>query len=223
VLIGKNLPPPLHQCVIRWRILEHKRFDAKYQIDTQQPAPLASLETSVLGAGHANRYEGTPVGVIRKLIRRLPIERHRFTFIDLGSGKGRVLLIAGQYPFKSVIGVEFSKTLHDIASSNIGKFVDAGMARTSVTSINADAGAFDFSPFENKIVFCYNPFGPDLMLQVVDQLESTRRQSGETIFLYLGPMPIAVMQRLAHFPVIRKGEFLSEFGHFERYSIYMMR
>jgi len=222
MLVGKNLPRPLHEWQIRRRMLQHQRFDLKYQVDTQIPVALADLETAAPGARFANRYQGTPIAVLHRIIRRLKIDRQRFTFIDLGSGKGRVLLIAAQYPFKSVIGVEFSKTLHDIALSNIRKFIDAGATRTRVSSINCDAGEFDFSEIGDKIVFCYNPFAADLMLSVLDNLDALAHKPGETIFAYLGGVPSAVSERLHRFPIVDKGEFLTEFDTFEQYAIYKM-
>src|SRR5438105_13430427 len=123
---------------MRRRRLQHERFDKKYQIDTQMPVAIADLETTAPGAKFANRYQGSPVAVLHRMIRRLKVDRQRFTFIDLGSGKGRVLLIAAQYPFKSVIGVEFSKTLHEIALANIEQLAAARVIHTSVTSINCD-------------------------------------------------------------------------------------
>jgi SAM-dependent methyltransferase len=223
VLAGKNLPRPLYRWLSRRRIRVHERFDAKYGLDTQMPVPVSDLETSAPGARFANRYEGTPIAALHKIIRRLKVRQSRFTFIDLGSGKGRVLLIAAQYRFKSVIGVEFSKKLHDIALLNITKFAESGLTKTSAISTNCDAGEFDFSGLGDKIVFCYNPFGADLMNRVLDNLQSPACQGGETIFLYLGPMPPAISKKLDAFPIIGKGEFLSEFGCFEQYSIYQMR
>ena len=220
MLVGKNLPQPVLEWQIQRRRLQHERFDTRYQIDTQMPVALADLETTAPGAKFANRYQGTPVVVIHRIIRRLKVDRQRFTFIDLGSGKGRVLLIAAQYPFKSVIGVEFSKTLHDIALANIQKFAAAGMTRTGATSINCDAGEFDFSEIEDKIVFCYNPFTADLMIRVLDNLSAPAHNPGETIFVYLGGMPSTVSQKLKIFPIIDKGEFLTEFRTYEQYSIY---
>ena len=46
------------------------------------------------------------------------IEHDRFTFVDFGAGKGRVLMMACEYPFKQVIGVELSRKLHATASRN---------------------------------------------------------------------------------------------------------
>jgi SAM-dependent methyltransferase len=222
VLIGKNLPRPVHEWQVRRRMLQHQRFDVKYQLNTQIPVPAAELETTAPGAKFANRYQGTPIAVLRRIIRRLKLDRQRFTFIDLGSGKGRVLLIAAQYSFKSVVGVEFSKTLHEIALSNISKFIAAGATHTNVISVNCDAGEFDFSGIGDKIVFCYNPFAADLMMRVLDSLNAAADRPGETIFAYLGGMPSVVQEKLNRFPIIDKGEFLTEFDTYEQYSIYQM-
>lgn len=153
MLIGKNLPGPLRGWLIRHRIRQHDRFDAKYRVETQAPVRISDLETANPAAPFANRYEGTPIAAIHKIIRRLKVDRPQFTFIDLGSGKGRVLLIAAQYPFKSVIGIEFSETLHNIALSNIQRYCELGRVKTRPTSINCDAAGFDFSDIGNKIVF----------------------------------------------------------------------
>jgi SAM-dependent methyltransferase len=220
MLIGKNLPQPVLEWQIRRLRLQHQRFDKKYQIDTQMPVAVADLETTAPGAKFAKLYQGTPLAVLHRIFDRLKVDRQRFTFIDLGSGKGRVLLVAAQYPFKSVVGVEFSKTLHDIAVTNIQKFVATARTSTSVTSINCDAGEVDFSEIGDKIVFCYNPFAADLMIRVLNNLNAPAQKPGETIFAYLGGMPSAVSQKLNFFPIIDKGEFLTEFETYEQYSIY---
>jgi Histone methylation protein DOT1 len=223
ILIVKNLPRPTREWLTRHRARQHQRFDSKYRVDTQMPVPVSDLEASAPGARFANRYEGTPIAALRKIIRRLRVDWSRFTFIDLGSGKGRVLLIAGQHRFRSVVGVEFSQKLHAIALSNIEVFDELGLTKAKIISFNCDAGDFDFSNIKDKIIFCYNPFSEDLMIRVLDNIERSIRQGGETIFLYLGPMPATISVRLSRFPIIRRGEFLSEFGFFEQYSIYKIQ
>ena len=223
MLFGKNLPGPLRGWLIRHRIRQHDRFDTKYRVDTQAPVRISDLETANPAAPFANRYEGTPIVAIRKIIRRLKIDRPQFTFIDLGSGKGRVLLIAAQYPFKSVIGIEFSETLHNIASTNIRSFCKSAPTKTHPTSINCDAAGFDFSDLGNKVVFCYNPFAAELMIRVIHNLQRSRHPSEETLLVYLGPMARSVSEALCRFPTVSGGEFLSEFGFFEQYSIFKMQ
>lgn len=223
ILVLKNLPRPFHEWLIRRRMREHEAFDLKFGIDTQMRVRVSDLETSASGARFANRYEGTPIAPLRKILRRLKVDRRRFTFIDLGSGKGRVLILAAQYPFKSVIGVEFSKQLHDIALANIQRYAAQQLNFTTpVLSVNCDAADYDFSKIGAKIVFCYNPFEASLMNCVIDKLRSSCNQTEETIIIYLGPIPSAVSHKLDPFPILTRGEFLSEFGHYEQYVAYRL-
>jgi hypothetical protein len=46
--------------------------------------------------------------VLRETLAALPIAYDKFAFVDCGSGKGRTLLIASEFPFKFIIGVEFA-------------------------------------------------------------------------------------------------------------------
>ena len=56
-------------------------------------------------------------------------------FIDLGSGKGRmVLAAAARYPFKRVIGVELAEQLHEVARANVAEWSPAvALVRTRAT------------------------------------------------------------------------------------------
>jgi hypothetical protein len=131
--------------------------------------------------------------------------------------------VAAQYSFKSVIGVEFSKILHDIAESNISKFVEQGLTKTRPISINMDAGEFDFSEYADKVVFCNNPFAASLMLRVLDNLQlSVAKTEYNGILIYLTPIPAAVKDRLDTFGLIGQGRFLSHFGGFQKFYIYRM-
>jgi methylase of polypeptide subunit release factors len=52
-------------------------------------------------------------------VASLDVEHKDFTFIDLGSGKGRALVLALSYPFRRVVGVEFALELHRVAEANL--------------------------------------------------------------------------------------------------------
>ena len=221
VLVGKNLIWPYCDWLIRRRIRAHEQFDLKYGLDTQTPILIRDLETWAPAAQYAVHYEGTPIPLVHRILRHLRTDLSRFTFIDLGSGKGRVLLVAAQYSFKSVIGVEFSKTLHDIAQANISKFVKQGLTKIRPTSINMDASEFDFSQFTDKVVFCNNPFAASLVLRVLDNLQhSVAKTEDHGILICLTPIPTAVKERLDTFVLIRQGSYLSHFGGFQKFYVY---
>jgi SAM-dependent methyltransferase len=219
--VGKNLIWPYCEWLIRRSIRAHEEFDLKYGLDTQTPIPIRNLETSAPAAKYAVHYEGAAIPLVHRILRQMRADLRRFTFIDLGSGKGRVLLVAAQYSFKSLIGVEFSKTLHDIAQSNISKFLEQKVTKTRPTSINMDAAEFDFSQFADKVVFCNNPFTEILALRILENLQFSLGKTGhEGILIYLSPIPRAVKERLDTFHLIAQGSYLSHFGGFQKYYTY---
>lgn len=223
VLVGKNLIWPYCDWLIRCSIRAHEEFDLEYGLDTQTPIPIRGSETSAPAAQYAVHYEGASIPLVHRILRQLRTDLRRFTFIDLGSGKGRVLLVAAQYPFKSLIGVEFSKTLHDIAESNISKFVEQKLIKTRPISVNVDAADFDFSKFADKVVFCNNPFTVTLALPILHNLQFSLCKTGHKgILIYLSPIPPAVKERLDTFHLIARGGFLSHFGGFQKYYIYQI-
>jgi predicted RNA methylase len=224
VVVGKNLIWPYCDWLIRRRIRAHEQFDLKHGLDTQTTILIRHLETSAPGAEYAHPYEGAAIPLVHRILRQLRTDLRRFTFVDLGSGKGRVLLVAAEYPFKSVVGVEFSKTLHEIAQSNISKFVATGLTKTRPISINMDAGEFDFSQFTDKVVFCNNPFAASLMLRVLDNLQVSLAKTGDQgILIYLTPIPATVKERLDTFGLVAQGRYLSHFGGFQKFYVYRIQ
>ena len=64
-------------------------------------------------------YAPTPSAHFRLLLRDLPRDVSEYTFVDFGSGNGRVLILAAQQSFKATLGVEFSPELHRMATENL--------------------------------------------------------------------------------------------------------
>jgi SAM-dependent methyltransferase len=91
----------------------------------------------------------------------------RVTFIDLGCGKGRGLILAHQAGFQDLIGVEMSASLVKAAISNLRKL------GITAEIVQADAAVYDF-PARPLVVFMYNPFGIPTMQAVVEKLRSSR-------------------------------------------------
>src|SRR5262249_41876406 len=92
-----------------------------------------------------------------------------FIFIDLGSGKGRSLLMAAAYGFKRIIGVEFMPEWHRAAEENIRKFAAANPSAPPIESVCMDAVDFDF-PAEPLVVYLFNPFPEPVFVTVMERL-----------------------------------------------------
>jgi SAM-dependent methyltransferase len=154
------------------------QFDIEYGVSTEGRVELGDLDirspSDLWGVG----YSPTPPSVFDKILSLLP-PPEEYSFIDLGAGKGRVVLMAARKPFKSVTGVEFSSELCAIAQANLEKFQSHVVAR-QVQIVCEDAALFQF-PSGPLIVYCYFAFGKEVMTRVIDALS---RRDDETIFVY---------------------------------------
>lgn len=130
-------------------------FDRRHGTDTSGFAELGELDISSSNKRHGQRYQPSPVFSLRRLLRRLGIQHADTSFIDYGSGKGRTLLVAGDLPFRQVLGVEFSEALHRKAEENIARYAPAGAAE--VRSVHADATQFEL-PTGDLVLYFFNPF-----------------------------------------------------------------
>lgn len=135
-------------------------WDIWHHVETKRHADQSPLDVIGENLVHACRYE--PSFSVRPFIRQLGIDYKQYAFVDFGSGKGRVLLEASEFPFKSVEGVEFSANLHGIAENNIRNYRRAKVRCAVLRSIHADA--IDLSlPDTPLVLYLFNPFfGPVL-------------------------------------------------------------
>lgn len=131
---------------------------------------------------HAVRYEATPPYEFRHAMAALPIDHSRYTFIDYGSGKGRVLLLAAEFPFAAIRGVEASHTLHEIAVANIARIPPNRMARSDVAAVEANAA--QYRPERAPLVaFMFNPFDEVVLAPALDRIADAAARSAEPSYL----------------------------------------
>ncbi len=63
------------------------------------------------------RYQPCPPELCRMAIERSGVDPKEFCFLDIGSGKGRALIIASEYGFKDLVGVDYSAKLCRISGA----------------------------------------------------------------------------------------------------------
>jgi SAM-dependent methyltransferase len=112
--------------------------------------------------------------LFEKAIRSLPIRTGEYSFVDLGAGKGLPLLLASKYSFKSITGVEYSKTLADAAWMNVSAHQEQNGSGAPIQCICGDAAEFEF-PYEPTVVYLFNPFQGKVMDQVITNIEESLR------------------------------------------------
>ena len=158
---------------------DDREFDERYGVDS---APAGVNLADVQGDNFDGRYFylASTVAKFRRMLAELKVRHEDFTFIDLGSGKGRTVLLAGERPFRRVIGVEYSRALHEIAQQNIKKYPlkKAG----SFELVLSDVAAYDFPPGP-LVVYNYNSFGDEVLTCVLENLDRSARAQPRQIFL----------------------------------------
>lgn len=98
-------------------------FDMKYGVDTESWSKLDKLDIDSVNKKYGVMYKPSKVRALRKLFSNIkPIIQQNSVFVDLGCGKGRTLLIASEFGFKAVRGVEFAHELCEIARRNFSVY-----------------------------------------------------------------------------------------------------
>lgn len=145
-------------------------FDSAHGTDTGRVVDLPEME------GNGRHYVGTPPRAWKLLMRKLPVDAGRFTYLDLGCGKGRTLLLAAKAGFGRVIGVDICRDLLNVAQKNLDRMHLSGEL------ICEDVRKLKF-PNGPLVVFLYNPFYEDVTRQVALRLQESMREHPREIYV----------------------------------------
>lgn len=177
-----------------------QRFDAEHGVVTEALLFLGELDPEAIGAAleDATHYEPTPAAEFTALLGALPAAVNGWTFVDVGAGMGRVLMLASLRPFRQVIGVEVSGALCETARDNLVRWrrAEPRLACKDIRIVCADAAQFRF-PSGDLLVYLYNPFGERTIGRVVETLAA--RTNGQCWVLYHTPVHRAVLDEHAWF------------------------
>ena len=197
-----------------------QRFgDADYDWDHRVNTTSAALSwrDRLLGAFHSP-YQPTEAALFHEMLEALREQTHAdfrdFVFIDLGSGKGRALLMASDYPFRRIVGVELLPALHQAAQQNLSKYRSASQKCFTLEAICSDATEFPF-PAEPILLYLFNPFPESGLRRAITNLEQSLRDHPRAAYvLYHNPLLE---------PVLSESAVLSRIGGTHQYAIYGSR
>ena len=195
-------------------------FDRKYGVNTSGSILLQDLTIAGNNVKECFWYEPMSEKVFRQIIHHLNISFDQFEFIDFGSGKGRVLLLASDYGFKKITGVEFAQELHRIASKNIAIWNRNAQKPSTIENICMDAIEFPI-PKVPLVIFFYSPFKGTVMQQVVNNvLTSHTMNPREIVLIFYGPYSETKRPlNLSEFQC-RELELSSDWSHFIKYRCF---
>ena len=190
-------------------------YDWEYRVNTTSAA--VGWRDRLLGAFNSP-YQPTESALFHEMLdalrERSHSDFHDFVFIDLGSGKGRTLLMASDYPFRGIVGVELLPALHQAAQENLSKYRSESQKCFALESICADATKFPL-PLEPTVLYLFNPFPEAGLRRVIGNLEQNLREHPRVVcVLYHNPL-------LEH--VLGESAALKKIGGTHQYAIYQSK
>lgn len=186
-------------------------FDLEFGVRTSGLVAGRHLKSGQGNDRHITAYYGVAPSVFRSMLVRwrrcrpvAPIDE--FTFIDLGAGMGRAILLAAEYPFRAVLGVELHPTLARIARRNMAVWRAAGRASAPMRLRCADAAAFNLPPGP-CVAFLFNPFGGTVLRRVLARWSrSLVGRKGKLDLLYVNDEQERVLRQHPGFTRLFRGQ-----------------
>jgi hypothetical protein len=185
-------------------------FDMRYRVETRGVEPIDTLTVPQNHAKDAVQYEPIYPEEMEEILARVAIDFSEYTFVDFGSGKGRAMFVASNYPFRRILGVEFARELHEIACRNIRTYRSHNQKCFDIVSIHEDATAFEL-PTEPVVLYFNNPFRGQVMEAVVTNVKrSLEAAPRPALVLSYGRWTLnGVIERLPEIRLQSRGRFYS--------------
>jgi hypothetical protein len=192
-----------------------RAFDKRCNVETAREERLGDMGVAADAVGRGNSlYRVTWAWLIERAMDRLDIDPRQYTFIDYGSGKGKAMLMASDRPFKSIIGLEYAKRLHEIAVENCGTYRSADQRCRSLQPILTDVLNYRLPPGP-VVCFMCNPFDEATLRAVFDSWRAHyQRGEGDIRILYLNMRTISEAAR-----VLREQDWLTPLARDRRFIL----
>jgi SAM-dependent methyltransferase len=161
-----------------------RAWDFRHRIDTCGTTQLRDLDIEE-GSGELGfEYAPSPVSMIMSSLRRLP-RTEGLTFVDFGSGKGRVLFVAAEFPFRRIIGIEFARQLHETALKNLASYTNPRQKCFEITPMLGDALNFAI-PNESCVLYFYTPFKALLLEKILANVAASYAEHPRPVYVVYG-------------------------------------
>ena len=184
-------------------------YDWEHSVDTTRSN--VGFRTQFLAGITARPYFATEPWWFEQIMQAIPADLSQFTFIDLGSGKGRVLLMASDYPFQRIVGVEFMADLHRVAIKNVASYSNDRQRCQRMETLCMDARDFEF-PSDPLVVYLFNPFSESTFAQILENLRQSIEQA---------PRPVYIAYRFTEFEnLLAQAAWLEKIAGAEQWAVY---
>lgn len=171
-------------------------FDEIHGVETSGLIAGPEIATGHPNDQHLTAYYGVAPSILRTLIEHWrktdpPFTTDRYTFIDIGSGKGRAVLVASELPFHQIIGIELNPDLAEIAQKNLDHWQTTHTDDTTaqpiapVSLLQQDALTYKF-PTTPAVIFLFHPFEPPVLKRLLRRIETQfAHRPGQLDILYV--------------------------------------
>jgi hypothetical protein len=174
--------------------------DAEYDWDCRVDTTSATVRWRERLLGHFHSpYQPTEPAIFREMMAIPKIDFREFTFVDIGSGKGRALLMAADYPFRRILGIELLPALHHVALKNLSAYKSGSQQCFALEAVCGDAREFVF-PTEPLVIYLFNPLTEAGIVDVIANLAKSVSQYPRVVYLqYRNPLFENVLARYPAF------------------------
>lgn len=185
--------------------VEDADFDAQYGVSTGGVVPQTELDVAEKTWINASAYVPTSPVDFDEGLRDSGLVHEDTTFIDVGCGKGRALLMAAAFPFRRIVGVEFSPALAEIARDNVRRYTGPRACKDiTVETMDATKYALPEGPL---VLFMYHPFDDKVMVPFEQSIARKVREQPDRriLVVYLKPKHRDIWDRSTAFDLKREG------------------
>ncbi len=188
-------------------------FDLKFGVKTSGLIAGRHLKCGAKADRHNTAYFGVAPSVFHEMIalwrRSKPAGViDEYTFVDVGAGMGRALLLASELSFRSVVGIELNPTLARMARKNVSLWKARDLAISPIRVVCGDAVEYKLPPGP-CVVFMFNPFGAPLMRRLLKVWSGNfAGRDGRIDILYVNNEHELVMRRQPGFVRLFSGKVI---------------
>jgi hypothetical protein len=186
---------------------EAGEFDKQYGVDTEGRfegwTHLSDLDIPSSNWIDGNDYAAIEPTRFKHVLAAFDIAFEDYTFVDFGSGKGRALLLASEFPFQRILGLEFSPELHRTAEENIRRYRSASQKCRNIQSLSVDFTDYALPP-EASVLFFFHPCRTRVLSGVVAAI-------GRSLLSHPRPLYIAYVA-----PTLEQQQLFASSGFLEK-------
>lgn len=187
-------------------------FDLRHGVDTSGVIGGRLLSSGRTHDRHITAYLGTAPSAFleafalwNESLSDGPYSSRDYVFIDIGCGKGRVLMLASDLPFRRVVGVELHPALVSIARNNLIKWKASAHPCDHIEVLHADALEFTF-PESPTLLYAFNPFDRHLTQLLLDRIQAVSlTRSAPIDVIYMNPEQADLFAAIPNLQLLSQG------------------